>query len=95
MSDTAVAPRIPWLVLILAGIALFILLSLGTWQVKRLAWKEGLLATIHERMTSAPKPLAAVAAKPLASHTRLRLRRDLFASTAPKRDVLRASRFVV
>ena len=46
MSDTAVAPRIPWLVLILAGIALFILLSLGTWQVKRLAWKEGLLATI-------------------------------------------------
>ena len=66
MSDTAEAPRIPWLVLILAGIALVILLSLGTWQVKRLAWKEGLLATIHERMTSAPKPLADVAAMEMA-----------------------------
>ena len=54
--------RIPWLVLVCAGIGLAVLLSLGTWQVKRLAWKEGLLATIHERMNAAPKPLAEVAA---------------------------------
>jgi surfeit locus 1 family protein len=41
-------------------IGLVILLSLGTWQVKRLAWKEGLIAEIETRMNSAPQPLAAV-----------------------------------
>ena len=62
MADTPTVSRIPWLVLVSASIGLAILLSLGTWQVKRLAWKEGLLATIHERMTSEPKPLVDVAA---------------------------------
>lgn len=36
-------------------LALVVLLALGTWQVQRLAWKEGLLATIAERMASPPK----------------------------------------
>ncbi len=34
----------------LGRLALAILLSLGTWQVERLAWKEGLVATIADRM---------------------------------------------
>ncbi|MGY6708670.1 MAG: SURF1 family protein [Rhizobiaceae bacterium] len=34
-----------------------ILLSLGTWQVERLAWKEGLIATIDERIVAEPRPL--------------------------------------
>ncbi len=42
----------------LAGIA--ILLALGTWQVQRLHWKEGLLQTIDRRMHSEPLPLAEV-----------------------------------
>jgi surfeit locus 1 family protein len=43
------------------GLVLFcILLALGTWQVQRLHWKEGLLRTIDQRTHSAPKPLAEV-----------------------------------
>lgn len=39
-------------------IAFAILISLGTWQVERLHWKEGLLADIAERRAAAPVPLA-------------------------------------
>ena len=38
-----------------------ILLWLGTWQVQRLAWKEGLLAEIDSRIAAAPVPLPATA----------------------------------
>ncbi len=41
-------------------IGLAILIALGTWQVKRLAWKEGLIAEIETRMKSAPDPLASI-----------------------------------
>ncbi|WP_195175767.1 SURF1 family protein [Mesorhizobium sp. INR15] len=37
-----------------------ILLALGTWQVQRLHWKEGLLQNIDQRTHSAPLPLAEV-----------------------------------
>jgi len=50
--------RFPIGFLVFSVVSLAILVSLGTWQVKRLAWKEGLLATIHERIHSAPRPLA-------------------------------------
>ncbi len=43
-------------------IALAILISLGTWQVERLHWKEGLIADIAERRGSAPVPLADIEA---------------------------------
>ncbi|MEK1903911.1 MAG: SURF1 family protein [Rhizobium sp.] len=43
-------------------IALAILISLGTWQVERLHWKEGLLADIAERRAAAPVPLADIEA---------------------------------
>ena len=39
-------------------IALAILLSLGTWQVERLHWKEKLLANITERRQASPASLA-------------------------------------
>jgi len=39
---------------------LVILLALGTWQVQRLQWKEGLLAQINERVHSDPVDLAAI-----------------------------------
>ncbi|WP_168247525.1 MULTISPECIES: SURF1 family protein [unclassified Mesorhizobium] len=43
------------------GLVLFvILLGLGTWQVQRLHWKEGLLETIDRRTHAAPLPLADV-----------------------------------
>lgn len=58
-SDIGKAPR-RGLVMAFASVALAILLALGTWQVQRLAWKEGLIATINERIAAPPKPLAEV-----------------------------------
>ena len=46
-----------WPVLLAAGIGVAILCSLGVWQVKRLAWKEGLIAEIDQRMSAEPVPL--------------------------------------
>ncbi|MQB43906.1 SURF1 family protein [Rhizobium sp. ICMP 5592] len=43
-------------------VALAILLVLGTWQVERLHWKEGLLADIAERQSAPPVPLSAIEA---------------------------------
>jgi len=48
----------PWMVLVVGLAALAILFGLGTWQVERLAWKEALIATIAQRIASAPRPLA-------------------------------------
>jgi surfeit locus 1 family protein len=42
-------------VVVLVGF--FILLSLGLWQVERLAWKEGLIITLDRRVNVAPAPL--------------------------------------
>ncbi|RVD70773.1 SURF1 family protein [Mesorhizobium sp. M4A.F.Ca.ET.029.04.2.1] len=45
--------------LLILALALFVILvGLGTWQVQRLPWKEGLLQTIDQRTHSAPRPLA-------------------------------------
>ncbi|MFC3614039.1 SURF1 family protein [Lutimaribacter marinistellae] len=41
----------------IALIGLAILVSLGVWQVQRLAWKEALLADIDARISGAPGPL--------------------------------------
>ena len=43
-------------------VALAILLSLGTWQVQRLHWKEQLLADMAERRTAEPATLADIEA---------------------------------
>jgi surfeit locus 1 family protein len=43
------------LVLGVAGCA--VLISLGMWQVERLAWKQGVLSEINTRLTATPAPL--------------------------------------
>lgn len=43
-------------------LAMAILLSLGTWQVQRLHWKEALIADIEERRNAAPLDLAGIEA---------------------------------
>ena len=53
-------PAFPWLVLVLGLAALAVLLSLGTWQVNRLQWKEALIETINQRIASEPRPLSEV-----------------------------------
>ncbi|KFB10752.1 SURF1 family protein [Nitratireductor basaltis] len=45
------------ILLSLALPALVVLLMLGTWQVKRLQWKETLVARIEERINAEPQPL--------------------------------------
>ncbi|PRD45719.1 hypothetical protein C5748_00715 [Phyllobacterium phragmitis] len=66
--ETTAAPagRLPWLVpglvIALALAAFAILIALGTWQVQRLHWKEGLIATIAERVASPPRPLEEIEA---------------------------------
>lgn len=48
-------------VLVVSGLVVFaLLIVLGTWQVQRLQWKEGLLASIAERTVAPPEPLVAV-----------------------------------
>jgi len=54
-------PRI-WLLLILSAVALALLLALGTWQVQRLQWKEGLIQRVNERIASEPVPLEEITA---------------------------------
>lgn len=51
-----------WLLLAFSLPVLILLLVLGTWQVQRLHWKEGLLERIEQRINSAPEPLAEIEA---------------------------------
>lgn len=50
--------------LILTALALAVLLSLGTWQVKRLAWKTDLIAKVEARIDAPPVPVRALLAQP-------------------------------
>ncbi|MEN8875139.1 MAG: SURF1 family cytochrome oxidase biogenesis protein, partial [Pacificibacter sp.] len=43
--------------ILIGVIGIAILLWLGTWQVQRLAWKEGILAEITAEITAAPVPV--------------------------------------
>ena len=52
-------PRI-YLLAVLTLLTLAVLVSLGTWQVRRLAWKEALIERIEKRRAAAPVPLAEV-----------------------------------
>ncbi|ARM87300.1 surfeit locus 1 family protein [Rhizobium sp. CIAT894] len=62
IDNVAARRRLPLATGILVLIALAILISLGTWQVERLHWKEGLLADIAARQVAAPVPLAEIEA---------------------------------
>jgi surfeit locus 1 family protein len=42
---------------VLSVMALAVLISLGNWQMQRLAWKENLIATVSERNRQTPQPL--------------------------------------
>lgn len=51
---------------IMLALMLTVLVSLGIWQLKRLAWKEALLARIEAQMQAAPVPLPDAAEGPAA-----------------------------
>lgn len=58
MADVSRRPG--WGTFAAIAVALVILLSLGTWQVERLQWKEALIAEIEARTATAPISLADV-----------------------------------
>jgi surfeit locus 1 family protein len=47
---------------VLSLIALAVLIGLGNWQMRRLAWKEDLIASVTERVAQPPQPLPAPSA---------------------------------
>ena len=66
MSDVSIPAkdrRFPFGLTIATLIAFAILCALGMWQVKRLAWKEDLLARIEVLKTAPAQPLAAIMAR--------------------------------
>lgn len=57
----------PWhrpVLSLVGAVSVAILLTLGTWQVQRLAWKQDLMATVNARVASAPTALAVPANSP-------------------------------
>ncbi len=57
---TTVQPRALLWPTVMTGLALVILLGLGTWQLERKAWKEGLIQRIADRTHAAPVPVASL-----------------------------------
>lgn len=49
--------RFPWLLTVVCTAAFAVLIALGVWQVKRLAWKEGLIAQAEANGALPPAPL--------------------------------------
>ncbi|QTN19489.1 SURF1 family protein [Brevundimonas sp. AJA228-03] len=61
MTDaTSNAPRFPILLTAFIAVCVAILCALGTWQVQRLTWKEGLIDRADAAALLAPAPLAEV-----------------------------------
>lgn len=56
-------PRFPWALTVASAAALAVLISLGVWQVQRLAWKQGLIAAADAASARPAAPLAAVLAE--------------------------------
>lgn len=55
--------RFPWVLTVLTALALAVLVSLGVWQVQRMAWKEGLLDAADAAAARPAAPLETVLAE--------------------------------
>jgi len=58
--------------------AFLVLVGLGTWQLRRKAWKEGLIATLTERLAAPPVPLPDPAEWRQLSREKFEFRRVVF-----------------
>lgn len=57
-TEVAAARKPIWGVLLATGLGCALLIGLGTWQLQRLQWKEGLIARIEARTKAPPVDLA-------------------------------------
>ena len=75
-------PRRSWLGLLVPALLAFaILIGLGTWQLERKAWKEGLIATLTERLAAPPSALPPAPAWPSLDGPSDEYRRVAFSGT--------------
>ncbi len=83
MSAAAKATtRRSWLGLLIPALLVFAaLIALGTWQIERKAWKEGLIATLTERLAAPPGALPTPATWPRLDPARDEYRRVKFTAT--------------
>jgi len=76
--SVAARPRRSWVgLLIPALLAFVVLVGLGTWQIERKAWKEGLIAALDAQLAAPP-----IALPPPATWTRLDRKSDEFRRVA-------------
>lgn len=73
--------RRSWLSLLPAAVLAFAaLIALGTWQLQRKAWKEGLIATLNERLAEPPSALPAAETWPSLDRSSEEYRRVKFSA---------------
>jgi surfeit locus 1 family protein len=65
------ARAFPWIMTVSTVTALAVLVSLGLWQVQRLAWKQDLIARIEAAQAAPPIPLDQALARPDPEFTRV------------------------
>jgi surfeit locus 1 family protein len=76
------AARRSWLgLLVPAALAFAVLVALGTWQLERKTWKEGLIAALTERLAAPSRALPAPAAWPHLDRAGEEYRRVTFSAT--------------
>ena len=74
--------RRSWLGLLIPALLVFaVLIALGTWQIERKAWKEGLIAALTERLAAPPVALPAPATWPRLDPASDEYRRVTFTAT--------------
>lgn len=80
--STVVKRRPPWVSLLVPAVLAFIvLIGLGTWQVQRKAWKEGLIAALDAQLAAPPIALPAPASWPTLDRKTDEYRRVFFRAT--------------
>ena len=64
MSPQTAKPRAWRGLLIRAALLFAVLIALGSWQIQRKTWKEGVIAALNERLAAPPLMLPAPSAWP-------------------------------
>jgi surfeit locus 1 family protein len=80
--SAAAKPRRTWVgLLIPALLAFIVLIGLGTWQIQRKAWKEGLIAALDAQLAAPPIALPSPATWPRLDQKTMEYRRVTFTAT--------------